>query len=393
MPQDDLELEQRLARFEAQLDRFSLTLREWQHARDQENREADPHDVERRIRALEETADRETRTLRQLHEEPLKQLEAQAASLSEICVAAKNSVNGLDQAEARLAALHTDFHLRLAELSRSFEALAADLRTVSPTALSASGATASWPLDRVVSLHDELRRTTAGSSAPAANAAIDHAPVSSNHDAAATEAVDLDAAPQDQPHRWWYIAAGAAVIAAIAAALVAERRIESRLDDASARAAAAEQQATNATQAANRQIVSTREEADRQIAEARKSAQRAETVGAVLTAPDLVRFALTGGSPAERLSAQVLWSRSRGLVLSASRLPVAPPDTNYQVWLWANSGPVSGGVFVPDATGRATLVNDAPPKLSGPVVNVEVTVEPSGGRPAPSGRTLLARLQ
>ena len=105
MAQEDLELEQRLARFEAQLDRFSLTLREWQHARDDPAQAADSLDVDRRIRALEETFDREARALRRLHEQPLKQLQAQAANLSEICIAATNSVNSLDQAEARLAAL------------------------------------------------------------------------------------------------------------------------------------------------------------------------------------------------------------------------------------------------------------------------------------------------
>ena len=41
---------------------------------------------------------------------------------------------------------------------------------------------------------------------------------------------------------------------------------------------------------------------------------------------------------------------------------------------------------------QATTRVDAPPKVTGPVVNVEVTVEPSGGRPSPSGRAVLARL-
>jgi hypothetical protein len=179
----------------------------------------------------------------------------------------------------------------------------------------------------------------------------------------------------------------------VVAGFLAERRLETKLNEANTRAVAVAQEAATAAQAADQRFISTREEADRQIADARKSAQRAETIGAILTAPDLVRFTLAGGSPTERLFAQVLWSRSRGLVLSASRLPVAPPDTTYQVWLWASDGPVSAGVFVPDGTGRATLVNDDPPKLSGAVVHVDVTVEPSGGRPSPSGRTLLARLQ
>jgi anti-sigma-K factor RskA len=111
-----------------------------------------------------------------------------------------------------------------------------------------------------------------------------------------------------------------------------------------------------------------------------------------LTAPDLIRFNLTSGATVDRSSAQLLWSRTRGLVLSASRLPAAPPEATYQLWLKTSAESVSAGVFVPDETGRATLVADFPPKVMGPVVGAEVTVEPKGGRPAPSGPTLLYRL-
>jgi anti-sigma-K factor RskA len=80
-------------------------------------------------------------------------------------------------------------------------------------------------------------------------------------------------------------------------------------------------------------------------------------------------------------------------VLSASRLPVAPPRTTYQLWLWTHDQPVSAGAFVPDASGTATLVTDSALNVSGPITNVAVTIEPAGGVTAPSGRTLLARLQ
>ena len=139
-------------------------------------------------------------------------------------------------------------------------------------------------------------------------------------------------------------------------------------------------------------VVAARREADREIAEARQSAQRAETVGAILTAPDLVRFNLSGGTAVERAYAQVLWSRTRGLVLSASRLPVPPPETTYQLWLLTNGEPVNAGVFVPDATGRGSLVSPTPPRVASPVTGAEVTIEPSGGRSTPSGRALLVRL-
>ena len=40
----------------------------------------------------------------------------------------------------------------------------------------------------------------------------------------------------------------------------------------------------------------------------------------VLAAPDLVRFNLTGGEGAARVSAQLLWSRSRGVVFTGTVL-------------------------------------------------------------------------
>ena len=101
MRQDDPDLEQRLSRFQAQLDRFSLTLHQWQQTKDH-IQPATPRDIDQRTRLLEETIDREAHALRRMHEEPLKQLQALTANLRDICAAATNSVNGLDQAESRL---------------------------------------------------------------------------------------------------------------------------------------------------------------------------------------------------------------------------------------------------------------------------------------------------
>ncbi len=176
----------------------------------------------------------------------------------------------------------------------------------------------------------------------------------------------------------------------IVLAVVAVRWIEARLNDASARVATAERQVIATTEIANREVMAARQDADRQIAEARQLAQRAETVGAILTAPDLIRFNLTSAET-NGSSAQVLWSRTRGLVLSGSRLPAAPKESTYQLWLVTSTQSVGAGLFVPDDAGRANLVVDAPPRVRGPVVGAAVTIEPSGGRATPSGRTLLAR--
>src|SRR4029079_1535290 len=112
----------------------------------------------------------EAQAMRQLHEAPLQQLQAQTAILKEICAAAASSVQGLDQAESRLAAIQTDVQHHLSELSRSLQSLVTDLRigAGASTAMAPTGGAAAWPLERVVHLHDELRRAANGGDASAA---------------------------------------------------------------------------------------------------------------------------------------------------------------------------------------------------------------------------------
>ncbi len=361
MHQDDPGLEQRLSRFEAQLDRFSLALHQWRETQGRAN-PADDLELDERFRALEEAVTRESRALRQFHEEPLKQLQTQAESLG--------------------------------ELSRSLTSLIADLRIGAAQPAPGQGSAASWPLERVVHLHDELRRTSNGESAPNDPALPpDITPRrrvrllrGGEEDTVLPGATGI----RRPTPRWWFVSGALAAAAVILLTIVVVRRIEARLNEASARVAVAEQQVVETSQLANREVAAARQVADRQIAEARQLAQRAETVGVILTAPDLIRFNLTSAETVGP-SAQLLWSRTRGLVLSGSRLPAAPPESTYQLWLVTNTQSVGAGLFVPDDAGRATLVVDAPPRVQGAVVGAAVTIEPSGGRPTPSGRTLLAR--
>jgi hypothetical protein len=295
MYEDDPGLEQRLSRFEAQLDRFSLALQQWRQTQGQTDSAA-PADLNQRIRSLEETITREAHALRQIHEEPIKQLQTHAESL--------------------------------AVLAQSLQTLVADLRLTAGA--SASPGSGTWPLERVVHLHDELRR--------AANGGDSAEPP--RHPVRLLQAANVrDVLPGvtegflSRP-RWWYVRAalGASVIV-LTVALV--WWIESRLNDAAARVTAAEQQVMTTTELANREVAAARQDADRQIAEARQLAQRAETVGSILTAPDLIRFNLTSDTVGP--SAQLLWSRTRGIVLSGSRLPAAPPESTYQLWLVTNT--------------------------------------------------------
>jgi hypothetical protein len=111
----------------------------------------------------------------------------------------------------------------------------------------------------------------------------------------------------------------------------------------------------------------------------------------VLAASDLIRFNLVGGPATARFSGQLLWSRARGLVFSASRMPAPPAGSTYQIWLRTATLPVSVGTFVPDASGRATVAIDTAPSVPRPVTGVTVTLEPEPGGAAPSGPVVLAR--
>jgi hypothetical protein len=142
--------------------------------------------------------------------------------------------------------------------------------------------------------------------------------------------------------------------------------------------------------AASRQLAQKQDEAARELAAAQQLATRAQTIGDVLAAPDLIRYPLQGRDALASASGQMLWSRSRGFVFSASGVPAPPKDATYQMWLLIRGGAVSGGTFVPDSGGRVTIADV--PKVPPPMLGAIVTMEPKGGSETPSGEPLLARV-
>lgn len=158
---------------------------------------------------------------------------------------------------------------------------------------------------------------------------------------------------------------------------------------AAARVDETQRQLALAADNATREMSRRQEEASRQLAVAEELAGRAQKISDVLAAPDLVRYALVGREGLATASGQMLWSRSRGYVFSASGIPDPPQDGTYQMWLLTRGGAVSGGTFTPDANGRVTLVDS--PKIPPPMLGAIVTIEPKGGSGTPSGEPMLAR--
>jgi hypothetical protein len=190
------------------------------------------------------------------------------------------------------------------------------------------------------------------------------------------------------PWRLWYAAAGVILVVGGIALFGSwlQRRVDDRLNEAALRVTAAERERDAA-------IDATRQDAARQVADARQSAAQAQIVGNVLAAPDLVRYWLRGATPDSPAYGHVLFSRSRGLVFSASRLAPADAGKTYQLWLSTRTGPISAGLVNPDSEGRVTLATEVPLTVTGRLAGAFVTLEPEGGRTEPSSQLVLVRVE
>jgi len=125
---------------------------------------------------------------------------------------------------------------------------------------------------------------------------------------------------------------------------------------------------------------------DRQIVALQASAAYAQQTAAVLRAADLGRVELAGQTGARDATGRILWSASQGVVFVATNLPPLPPGRVYQLWVVIADKPRSAGVVVPDAAGHLTVINTEPVAAH---PTFALTVEPEGGRPAPTGPMLL----
>jgi anti-sigma-K factor RskA len=264
---------------------------------------------------------------------------------------------------------------------------------------------APFPLDGVMRIHEELRgganapalaapADTASTVAPDPQRLLDRVDSLERELTTEKEEVRRSTTTTDRLVRNWR----AALTFAVAVILVTgyfgfrlTRYVEARMNDANARVVAAERQAQIIAANASREVAVTRTEAERQIAEARGAALQAQLASAVSVAPDLVRFNLTPADTTAPATAQVLWSRTAGLVVTSSRLPAAPDGTTYQIWLLNNTAPIAAGVFLPDRNGRVTIAFENPADLPRPINGAMVTLEPAGGSPSPSGTPVLLR--
>jgi anti-sigma-K factor RskA len=137
-----------------------------------------------------------------------------------------------------------------------------------------------------------------------------------------------------------------------------------------------------------RDAITRADASDRAAAEVQRTAGEAQSEVAVLSAPDLARVDLVGQPSAPRSSGRVYWSRSRGLVFTATDLPPLNAGRVYQLWIVTDQAPISAGLVTPDLNGRATAMFRTSPDVPQPVA-MALTEEPQGGVPAPTGERYL----
>ena len=347
-------------------------------------------DTFQRLRELETTIQHEWDALRKIHEQPVKELREQAASLTEVCIATANvAQKGFARAEARLASFEDDVHVVLGEFGRDLQSLVTEMKARHEQPARLDNGAAPWPLDDVTRLHSQLRDSGEVVRPGSGRGLFDQSGASAARElpSAATSDVEASATRGEQqiPRNWRFAVIGLGLAVILAGAF--GWYLQSQVRAAAARAQQAELESQRAAAESMRQAAVAREEAAREIASARAMATRAELIGNVLAAPDLIRYNLSGSGAA---TGQALWSRTRALVFSGSRIPALASGT-YQVWLLTRLAPVKASTFMPDADGTITVVEQSliVPRA---VVGVMVTAEPTDGVETPSGEPILTSI-
>ena len=122
----------------------------------------------------------------------------------------------------------------------------------------------------------------------------------------------------------------------------------------------------------------------------REQLARQQEAITLITSPNAKVSALAGTDVATRAHGKFVFDRDTGrAMLMAYDLPPAPSGKAYQLWFIAEGKPpMPGRVFNTDSTGRAEMSEQLPSEARAATV-FAVTLEPSGGVPAPTGAKYL----
>ena len=155
------------------------------------------------------------------------------------------------------------------------------------------------------------------------------------------------------------------------------------------RATAAEITAIEEHRTAQEAVTAATERARRAISEAFAQSARAERMIAIVASPDARRIELSGRAAAPGAGGHAIYSRSHGVIVSATHVPPLDEGLIYQVWATMSAGAVSLGLAAPDAAGRMVGAYEPPDGLPDAIRGFSVTQEPAGGSSSPTGRAVL----
>lgn len=108
----------------------------------------------------------------------------------------------------------------------------------------------------------------------------------------------------------------------------------------------------------------------------------------LLTAPGSRVAELSGTSEAAGATAKLAYDKNGRAFLIADGLPRAPEGKEYQLWFIVDNKPLPGKTFAPDDRGHSQI-HDQVPEAARKQAVFAITLEPAGGRSAPTGAIYL----
>ena len=125
--------------------------------------------------------------------------------------------------------------------------------------------------------------------------------------------------------------------------------------------------------------------ASSRVAESGRELEELRRIAAPIIQPEAQRVTLVSTKTPPQPQGKAFYLRSRSsLVFLANNMPALPPQKAYELWLIPTSGaPIPAGVFKPDASGNASVVN--PPLPAGTEAKAfAITVENEAGASTPT---------
>jgi anti-sigma-K factor RskA len=109
----------------------------------------------------------------------------------------------------------------------------------------------------------------------------------------------------------------------------------------------------------------------------------------LLATPGMQFIDLAGVAPNEQAFGKVVLEADSGqAVVYMYELPPTPEGMTYQLWMMRDGVPTSAGTFTVAEDGSAKLMLDPMPDM-GAFASFDVTIEPAGGMPEPTGMMYL----